>query len=90
MLDAPHVDLHPFYARYPRLGAAMRYAGYLALIVVFFAARCPSPWAVPLVFVLLLLLWLLAWRLHVGALWRTSIVAALLLAALNITMGRLS
>jgi hypothetical protein len=75
-LDASHVDTGSFLARRPLLGQCFRLLGHgAAAAAVVTALRAPSllPWLA----VGILVVWLTAWRLAVGGLWRSSLVAAL-------------
>jgi hypothetical protein len=77
--DAAHVDLKSFYARRPRLGRFYRFVGYLIIVLTVGWATSPEQQAVLLICALIA--WVQAWYRAVGALWRSSLVAAALLAA---------
>lgn len=84
--DAAHVDLGSFYARRPSLGRIYRLAGYAACVAVLVYASDPKRIAGLLV--VLLVAWAMAWKREVGALWRSSLVAAIVMCAAIITCDR--
>jgi hypothetical protein len=86
-VDASHVDLGSFYARNPSWGKIYRLLGYLALMLTVLWAEKPQ--RLSLLLVGLLLVWLCAWFQVVGALWRSSLVAAVLTCAMLLSMHAL-
>jgi hypothetical protein len=85
--DAPHVDLGSFYARRPRQGRVYRLFGYAACVGV--VAYAAEPARISILLVLLAVAWVMAWRREVGALWRSSLVAAIAMSAVILTCDRL-
>jgi hypothetical protein len=85
--DAAHVDMGSFYARKPEHGKLYRLLGYAALIGVLWHAQHEA--MLERLLIALVILWLMAWYRIVGALWRSSIVAATLLCAVLLTAHRL-
>lgn len=85
--DAAHVDLGSFYARLPLHGKVYRYAGYLACLGVL--AYAGEPRRVAGLLIILLIAWIMAWKREVGALWRSSLVAAIAMCAVLLTCDRL-
>lgn len=69
-----------FYARQPQAGQPFRLLGYALILVAGWwgAAASPAAWA--WLAGCAAAAWLLAWHRQVGALWRSSLVAAFLLA----------
>ncbi len=91
--DASHVDTLQFLARRPREGRWFRLLGYIGILCVLFASTQPTEMAQTWLFSvlgILLFLWLLAWYLIVGGLWRSSIVAAIVLNLSYLTLLQLS
>jgi hypothetical protein len=84
--DAAHVDVQGFYARNPTAGKWMRMAGYLGIVAA--VAQRGDPTRLAAVLVIMIVLWLIAWYCVVGTLWRSSLVAAILVSALQITAAR--
>lgn len=82
--DAPHVDVGSFYARNPNCGKIYRLLGYLGLVLAVLWTDHPQRLAVLLA--VLVLTWLVAWYQVVGTLWRSSLVAASLLCALQLSL----
>lgn len=82
--DATHVDLGSFYARRPWLGKAYRFIGLAALVVAFATPNRGD--CLGLLMGCLILLWLAAWYQIVGTLWRATIVGAILITAIRLTM----
>ncbi len=82
--DASHVDVLPFYARRPCIGKVYRLLGYLGLVG---AAMVQLP-CVGLLMIALIFAWLAAWWQVVGTLWRSSLVAGILLCAVRLTLAR--
>jgi hypothetical protein len=82
MRDAPHVNLGNFHAGQGYLGNFFRYFGYLAVI----AAVLAGPWQAAqwAILAVCLLVYLIAWKLTVGALWRIALVAAGLVSLTNL------
>lgn len=85
--DAAHVDMGSFYARRPEHGKMYRLLGYAGIVVVWWHQHDPD--MLGRVLIVLLALWFMAWFRIVGALWRSSVVAACLLCAVLITAHRL-
>ncbi len=85
--DAAHVDVGGFYARRPELGKAYRLLGYVA--IVFAALHHDDAETLARLLIALVVVWLFAWYRIVGALWRSSIVAAALLCAVLLSGHRL-
>jgi hypothetical protein len=82
--DAPHVSVGSFYSGNHQWGKCYRFAGYAGIVAACLCRGEPEKLAV--LMVVLLLLWLFAWYQVVGTLWRSSLVAALLLGAVEMTM----
>jgi hypothetical protein len=82
--DADHVDTGGFYARRPELGKVYRLLGYGGMLLAWFHQGDATMLARLLV--VLVLMWLMAWYRVVGALWRTSVVAAILLCAVLLSV----
>lgn len=85
--DAAHVDLGSFYARNPGQGKPYRLLGYAACVAVLLYAHDPG--RITGLGICLLVAWVMAWYRCVGALWRTSLVTALVFCAAVITADRL-
>lgn len=85
--DASHVDLGSFYARRPAQGRIYRLFGYAACIGVLVYAAEPAK--IGILLVLLAVAWVMAWRREVGAVWRSSLVAAIIMCAVILTCHRL-
>ena len=85
--DAPHVDLGSFYARRPAQGRVYRLFGYAACLGVLVYAADPARTGALVVVVVVA--WVMAWRREVGAVWRSSLVAAILMGAVLLTCARL-
>lgn len=86
--DASHVDLGSFYARSPAYGRTYRWFGYGGIVLAMYWHGQPDMLARLLI--ALGVAWLLAWYRVVGALWRTSIVAAMLACAFGLTIHQLN
>lgn len=86
--DAAHVDLGSFYAREPQFGKMYRVLGYFGVIIAGYYAHDPE--ALGKLFLALVVAWLMAWFRIVGALWRSSIVAACVLCALLLTAAKVN
>jgi hypothetical protein len=85
--DSPAVDLGSFYARRPAAGRTYRAFGYIACgLAIWFH---DDPRRLGILLALLVLGWLMAWFREVGALWRTSLVAAMACCAVALTLHRL-
>ena len=85
--DAAHVDMGSFYARRPEHGKMYRLLGYAGI-----AAACWHHHDADMLsrlLIVLIVLWFMAWFRIVGALWRSSVVAACFLCAVLITAHRL-
>ncbi len=77
--DAVHVQVGPFYARRPEIGKPYRLFGYAGAALAVLNAESPERIAVLLG--VLILAWLVAWYRVVGTLWRSSLVAAIVICA---------
>jgi hypothetical protein len=86
--DAEHVDTGGFYARRPELGRVYRLLGYAGLAFAWY--HVDDAGMLARLLVVLLALWLVAWYRVVGALWRTSVVAGILLCAVALTGHQLA
>lgn len=86
--DASHVDLGSFYARLPTYGRMYRWFGYGGIVLAIFFRNQPEQLAKLLI--VLGVAWLLAWYRVVGALWRSSIVAAMLACAFALTLHKVA
>lgn len=87
LADAAHVDLGSFYARRPGLGRIYRLAGYVACLGVLWWAHDPR--RIGALLVVLLVAWLMAWKREVGTLFRSPLVAAIVMCAVLLTANRL-
>jgi hypothetical protein len=85
--DAPHLDMGSFYAREPHFGRMYRLLGYCGIIIAAFFFSDPD--ILGRLLIALIAAWLMAWYRIVGALWRSSIVAAALLCAFLMTLHKL-
>ena len=85
--DAAHVDVSGFYARRPELGKGFRLLGYVAIL--FAASHYDDAETLARLLIALVVAWLWAWYRIVGALWRSSVVAAALLCAVLLSGHRL-
>lgn len=85
--DASHVDTGSFYARRPELGKLYRMLGYAGVIAAWYHRDDPE--MIGRLLVVLLVIWLMAWYRVVGTLWRSSVVAAVLLCAVLLSAHRL-
>lgn len=81
--DAPHVDTRAFLARRPDLGPAYTWLGLLGIVAAWWAPAQGAV-AVWLCAGACAALWALAWWQAVGPLWRTALLAGLLLASLQL------
>jgi hypothetical protein len=81
--DARHVDVGAFYARRPEIGARYRLIGYVGVAASVLANDHRLIW---ILLAGMVLLWLLAWYQIVGAAWRSSLVAAVLVCAIRLTI----
>lgn len=79
--DAQHIDVGSFYARRPEIGRLFRLLGLLGVLCAVLLPPTTLGWLLGG----LILVWLGAWYLVVGTLWRSSVVAALLVAALRLS-----
>lgn len=84
--DAAHVEMGSFYAREPQFGKMYRIIGYLGVVIAGFYAHDPE--VLGKLFLALVVAWLMAWFRIVGALWRSSIVAACVLCAFLLTVAK--
>ena len=84
--DAVHVDLGSFYAREPQFGKMYRILGYFGIVIAAWYASDPE--VLGKLFLALVVAWLMAWFRIVGALWRSSIVAACVLCAFLLTVAK--
>lgn len=85
--DAAHVDMGSFYARRPEHGKMYRLLGYAGIAAAWWHQHDAD--MLSRLLIVLLVLWFMAWFRIVGALWRSSVVAACLLCAVLITAHRL-
>ena len=89
--DASHVDLRPFWGRRPCLGRCYGRCGLVGVFVAWYAGMTSldTAW---ITLGLLCAIWLAAWYQAVGMLWRLPLVAAILVASLQVAWlsGRLS
>ncbi len=83
--DASHVDVGGFYARLPRQGAWFRQVGHLALAIEAILIASHHVQCMACMLLAMCLVWLLAWFQVVGTLWRTSLVASVLVAAVYLS-----
>jgi len=83
--DASHIDVGSFYARRPEVGRLFRLLGLLGVLLAVLLPVTTMGWLLGG----LILLWLTAWYLIVGTLWRSSVVAAALVAALRLSQALL-
>lgn len=79
--DASHIDVGSFYARRPEVGRLFRLLGLLGVLLAVLLPVTVMGWLLGG----LILTWLIAWYLVVGTLWRSSLVAAALVAALRLS-----
>ena len=82
--DADHVDTGSFYARRPELGKLYRLLGYGGVLLAWFQQDDPTQLA--RLMIVLVVMWLMAWYRVVGTLWRSSVVAAILLCAVLLSV----
>lgn len=82
-VNAPHVDHGPLMTRRPRLGHLFSILGYTSIVVVllFRGGGAMHAW---LLLAVLATLWLWAWSLAVGERWRAPLVAAALIASIEL------
>jgi hypothetical protein len=85
--DADHVDTGSFYARRAELGKLYRFLGYAGILMAWYRQAEPAKLAELLI--VLVVVWLMAWYRVVGALWRSSVVGAILLCAVLLSMHHL-
>ncbi|MCS6969690.1 MAG: hypothetical protein RMM29_02255 [Planctomycetota bacterium] len=85
--DAAHLDLASLRARRPELGQVYLAAGYGACLAALWWAHQPSRLAALLI--VLAIAWAMAWRRAVGSLYRSTLVAAMLLCAVPLSAARL-
>lgn len=85
--DAPHLDLASFRARRPGLGRVYLVAGHAACAAALWWAHQPERLGALLI--VLAIAWAMAWKREVGSLYRSTLVAAMLLCALPLTAARL-
>jgi hypothetical protein len=81
--DAAHVDVGSFYARRPGPGKVYRMLGHAAVVTALLVPARGDCLGVLLLG--LIVVWLAAWYQVVGTLWRSTLVAACLIAALRLT-----
>ena len=72
---------HGFWTRHPLLGNILRHFGHAAVVLVGYGLLVRSTPMLAILCLVLLLIWLAAWRLEIGSLWRSSVVSAFLLSA---------
>jgi hypothetical protein len=85
--DAAHLDFGPFYARLPEQGRFFRALGYLGVALAVWWSGDQA--RIQALAVVLVVAWVMAWRRTVGALWRSSLVAALVACAVILSWYRL-
>ena len=85
--DAAHVDMGSFYAREPQFGKMYRILGYLGIVIAAYYSNDPE--VLGKLFLALVVAWLMAWFRIVGALWRSSIVAACVLCGFLLTEAKI-
>lgn len=81
--DASHVDHRPFLARRPVLGREYSRLGYLGVIGAVTVGD-DTVLAAAALLAVLAVLWFIAWLQAVGGLWRGPLVAAILVASLQL------
>jgi hypothetical protein len=86
--DGSHLDLRGFLTRRPLLGSWVRLLGHLAAALSVCCSLL-APWLLPWLLLGLIILWLAAWRLVVGSLWRGSLVAAIAACAAGLACHQL-
>lgn len=79
--DAQHIDVGSFYARRPEVGRIVRLLGLIGVVCAVLLPTTTLGWLLGG----LILVWLGAWYLVVGTLWRSSMVAAILVTALRLS-----
>ncbi|MFW5845925.1 MAG: hypothetical protein ACOCXJ_06845 [Planctomycetota bacterium] len=84
-MHADQVDPSSVLARRSATGYLFRLAGYLLICLALVLMEAPA-WQLWTCAGTVLLVWLLAWYLAVGALWRTALVAALLVCAVLLSL----
>jgi hypothetical protein len=84
--DAAHVDLGSFYAREPHFGRMYRILGYAGVIIACYFHNDADILARLLV--AMIAAWFMAWYRIVGALWRSSLVAAILFCAIFLSIAK--
>jgi hypothetical protein len=89
MHDAAHVDESSFYARLPAVGRWCRLAGLLLVAAAAVLLLRRDEIALGWLMAGAVTAWLGSWRLGVGALWRSSLVAAVLAAATGLAALKL-
>ena len=77
------MDMGSFYAREPQFGRMYRLLGYCAIVIAAYFYNDQD--ILQRLLIALIVAWLMAWYRIVGALWRSSIVAAALLCAFWLT-----
>ncbi len=82
--DAAHVDTGSFFARRPIAGHCYRMLGHAVAVAAALVPIERLPWLAPAI----ILLWLCAWFQVVGTLWRASLVAALIIVAVRLTLAQ--
>jgi len=85
--DASHVLISEFYARGAQAGRWFRLLGWACVALAVVAEPCPN--AEGALLGVVIAAWLVAWRLAVGALWRSSLVAAAVVCAVALTRENL-
>jgi len=83
--DAAHLDLSGLRTRSPALGRCCSGLGFAGLVVAWWlaATSLAAAWTV---LGALVVCWLAAWYLAAGALWRGPLVAAIMLASLQVAL----
>ena len=88
--DASHVDVGSFYSRAPFPGKIVRLLGHGAIAAFAIAAWRHDTCLVTGLLIALLLVWLAAWWLVVGTLWRASVVAGVVACGVYLAAERWS
>jgi hypothetical protein len=86
--DASHVDVRGFYSRLPQVGKIYRILGYAAVAAMLLAVTRGDRQLIVIMLSAVILIWLAAWFQVVGTLWRSSLVSALVIAGIYLTIAR--
>ncbi|MDA3961757.1 MAG: hypothetical protein PF961_13285 [Planctomycetota bacterium] len=81
--DASHIDLRMFWARRAELGQVYVWLGFLAVFAAWWSGSqgLGAAWTVLIVSAVA---WFVAWFQVVGGLWRSTLVAAMLVSSLQV------